>query len=81
MFDKVPYWLIVLGGIGQIFTALIYPYIRHRVFDWYTDLRRFGSVPHAGFGLGLERTVAWICGLNHVRETIAFPRMMGRITP
>ena len=51
------------------------------VFDWYTDLRRFGSVPHAGFGLGLERTVAWICGLNHVRETIAFPRMMGRITP
>jgi asparaginyl-tRNA synthetase len=51
------------------------------VFDWYIDLRRFGSVPHAGFGLGLERTVAWICGLSHVRETIAFPRMMGRITP
>tara|TARA_Y200000002_G_scaffold121493_1_gene99735 strand:+ start:2366 stop:3871 length:1506 start_codon:yes stop_codon:yes gene_type:complete len=51
------------------------------VFDWYIDLRRFGSVPHAGFGLGLERTVAWICGLGHVRETIAFPRMMGRITP
>ena len=51
------------------------------VFNWYIDLRRFGSVPHAGFGLGLERTVAWICGLSHVRETIAFPRMMGRITP
>ena len=51
------------------------------VFDWYIDLRRFGSVPHAGFGLGLERAVAWICGLSHVRETIAFPRMMGRITP
>lgn len=40
MFDKVPYWLIVLGGIGQIFTALIYPYIRHRVFDWYTDVKQ-----------------------------------------
>ncbi|MEX0944079.1 MAG: amino acid--tRNA ligase-related protein, partial [Balneolaceae bacterium] len=48
------------------------------VFSWFLDLRRFGSVPHAGFGLGLERTVAWICGLSHVRETIPFPRMLGR---
>ncbi len=51
------------------------------VFGWYLDLRRFGSVPHSGFGLGLERTVAWICGLQHVRETIPFPRMMGRLRP
>lgn len=51
------------------------------VFKWYLDLRRFGSVPHAGFGLGLERTVAWICGLSHLREAIPFPRMMGRLTP
>lgn len=51
------------------------------VFEWYLDLRRFGSVPHSGFGLGLERTVAWICGLSHVRETIPFPRMMGRLKP
>ncbi|MGE5314089.1 MAG: asparagine--tRNA ligase [Acidobacteriota bacterium] len=50
-------------------------------FDWYLDLRRFGSVPHSGFGLGVERTVAWICGLDHVRETIPFPRMIYRITP
>ncbi len=50
-------------------------------FEWYLDLRRFGSVPHAGFGLGVERTVAWICGLEHVRETIPFPRMIYRITP
>jgi len=50
-------------------------------FDWYLDLRRWGSVPHAGFGLGLERTVAWMCGLHHVRETIPFPRMMERLTP
>lgn len=50
-------------------------------FEWYLDLRRFGSVPHAGFGLGLERTVAWMCGIKHVRETIPFPRMMGRLTP
>ncbi len=50
-------------------------------FEWYLDLRRYGSVPHSGFGLGLERTVAWICGLEHVRETIPFPRMIYRNTP
>jgi asparaginyl-tRNA synthetase len=50
-------------------------------FKWYLDLRRYGSVPHAGFGLGVERTVAWVCGLHHVRETIPFARMMERITP
>lgn len=50
-------------------------------FEWYLDLRRYGSVPHAGFGLGLERTVGWICGLDHVRETIPFPRMIYRLTP
>ena len=50
-------------------------------FKWYLDLRRFGGVPHAGFGMGLERAVAWICGLEHVRETIAFPRMLYRMYP
>jgi asparaginyl-tRNA synthetase len=50
-------------------------------FEWYLDLRRYGSVPHAGFGLGLERTVAWICGTEHVRECIPFPRMLYRIYP
>ncbi len=50
-------------------------------FEWYLDLRRYGSVPHSGFGLGLERTVGWICGLDHVRETIPFPRMIYRFTP
>ena len=50
-------------------------------FEWYLDLRRFGSVPHAGFGLGLERLVTWICKLKHVRESIPFPRMYGRIKP
>jgi len=50
-------------------------------FGWYLDLRRFGSVPHSGFGLGVERTVAWICGLPHIRETIPFPRMLEKITP
>ncbi len=49
--------------------------------DWYLDLRRFGSVPHGGFGLGLERMVAWLCGLKHVRETIPFPRTLYRIYP
>lgn len=50
-------------------------------FRWYIDLRRFGSVPHAGFGMGIERVVTWICGLEHLRETIAFPRMLYRIYP
>jgi asparaginyl-tRNA synthetase len=50
-------------------------------FNWFLDLRKYGSVPHAGFGMGLERCVAWICGLHHVRETIPFPRMMERLTP
>ncbi|RMG95270.1 MAG: asparagine--tRNA ligase [Chloroflexi bacterium] len=50
-------------------------------YQWYVDLRRYGSVPHSGFGLGLERTVAWICGIDHVRETIAFPRTLTRMRP
>ena len=53
----------------------------HEAFEWYLDLRRFGSVPHAGFGLGIERTVSWICGLEHIRETVPFPRMIYRLTP
>jgi asparaginyl-tRNA synthetase len=50
-------------------------------FKWYLDLRQFGSVPHAGFGMGIERAVAWICGLEHVRETIPFPRMLYKLYP
>jgi asparaginyl-tRNA synthetase len=50
-------------------------------FEWYLDLRRFGTVPHAGFGMGVERTVAWMCGIEHVRETIPFPRMLYRLKP
>src|SRR5277367_5832368 len=50
-------------------------------FQWYLDLRRYGAVPHAGFGLGLERTVAWICGTEHIREVIPFPRMLYRVYP
>ncbi len=50
-------------------------------YEWYVDLRRYGSVPHSGFGLGVERTVSWICGIDHIRETIAFPRMLNRLRP
>ena len=50
-------------------------------FQWYLDLRRYGTVPHAGFGMGIERTLSWICGLKHVRETIPFPRMLYKIYP
>jgi asparaginyl-tRNA synthetase len=52
-----------------------------QAFQWYLDLRRFGSFPHAGFGMGIERVVTWICGIEHLRETIAFPRMLYRIYP
>ena len=52
-----------------------------QAFEWYLDLRRYGTVPHSGFGMGIERVVAWICGLEHVRETIPFPRMLYRLTP
>lgn len=51
------------------------------IYNWYLDLRKYGTVPHSGFGLGIERTVAWICGLEHIRETIPFPRMLYRVTP
>jgi len=50
-------------------------------FNWYIDLRKYGTVPHGGFGMGIERCVAWICGLEHIRETIAFPRMLYRLRP
>lgn len=77
----------IIGG-GQRATS--YDYLleqinRHELpreaFEWYLDLRKFGSVPHAGFGMGIERAVTWICGLEHVRETIPFPRMLYRLTP
>jgi asparaginyl-tRNA synthetase len=50
-------------------------------YRWYVDVRRYGSFPHSGFGLGLERTVAWVCGLKHIRETIPFPRMLEKVYP
>ena len=50
-------------------------------FEWYLDLRKYGTVPHGGFGMGIERMVSWICKLDHVRETIPFPRMLYRIYP
>jgi asparaginyl-tRNA synthetase len=55
--------------------------LNRKNYEWYLDLRKYGSVPHSGFGLGLERLVAWICGLDHVRETIPFPRLLNRLRP
>ncbi len=55
--------------------------LSEEAFSWYLDLRRYGSVPHAGFGMGIERMVTWLCGLHHVRESIPFPRMLERVTP
>ncbi len=77
----------VIGG-GERATSL--DFLREQIalhelpqeaFEWYLDLRRYGSVPHAGFGMGIERCTAWMCGIEHVRETIPFPRMLNRLKP
>jgi asparaginyl-tRNA synthetase len=77
----------VIGGSQRIHS---YELLKKRIeehelpidaFRWYLDLRRYGSVPHSGFGMGIERAVAWICGLDHVRETIPFARTLNRIYP
>ena len=80
------YGEIVGGGERETDEALLTQKIKEHdlpmnEFEWYLDLRRYGSVPHAGFGLGLERLVTWVCKLKHVRESIPFPRMYGRLMP
>jgi len=80
------YGEIIGGGQREDDIDILIDRIRHHdlplePFKWYLDLRRYGSVPHSGFGLGLERTVAWICGTKHIRETIPFPRTMTRLEP
>ncbi len=80
------YGEIVGGGqreddLGKLEAAIAAHNLPRPAFEWYLDVRRYGSFPHAGFGLGIERTVAWICGLPHVRETIPFPRMLNRLSP
>jgi asparaginyl-tRNA synthetase len=94
--DKLALGMDIIGpeGAGEIvggseretdYDKLVERIKEHKLsmeaFEWYLDLRKYGTVPHAGFGLGLERTVGWICGLPHVRETIPFPRLMDRIKP
>lgn len=77
----------IIGGSQRIhdYDLLVKRLREHNLpeepFQWYLDLRRYGSVPHAGFGMGLERTVAWICGTEHIREVIPFPRMIYRVYP
>jgi len=80
------YGEIIGGGQREDNIEILTKRIRHHdlplePFKWYLDLRKYGSVPHSGFGLGLERTVAWICGTKHIRETIPFPRTMSRLEP
>jgi asparaginyl-tRNA synthetase len=80
------YGEIIGGGqreddLAKLEAAIAEHKLPREAFEWYLDVRRYGSVPHAGFGLGIERTVAWLCGLPHVRETIPFPRMLNRLSP
>jgi asparaginyl-tRNA synthetase len=77
----------IIGGSERIsdFNVLLARLHDHNLpeeaFKWYLDLRKYGSVPHSGFGMGVERTVSWICGIEHIRETIAFPRTIKRVYP
>src|SRR5207247_8708283 len=80
------YGEVIGGGQREDDAAVLEEKIRSHglpldAFGWYLDLRRYGSVPHAGFGMGIERCVAWLCGLHHVRETIPFARMLERLRP
>ena len=80
------YGEIIGGGVREesletLESAIAHHQLPMEAFSWYLDLRRYGTFPHAGFGLGVERTVAWTCGLPHVRETIPFPRMLNRLAP
>ncbi|MBM3327597.1 MAG: asparagine--tRNA ligase, partial [Calditrichaeota bacterium] len=80
------YGEIVGGGqredsLAELEKRIVEHNLPKRFFEWYLDLRRYGAVPHSGFGLGLERVVAWLCGIKHIRETIPFPRMMHRCEP
>jgi asparaginyl-tRNA synthetase len=70
-----------MSSADQLLKRIHEHQLPEEAFRWYIDLRRFGSVPHAGFGMGIERVVTWVCGLEHLRETIAFPRMLYRIYP
>ena len=80
------YGEIVGGGqreddLAKLQATIDQHHLPRPAFEWYLDVRRYGTFPHAGFGLGIERSVAWICGLPHVRETIPFPRMLNRLAP
>jgi|TARA_B110000263_G_scaffold50104_1_gene41862 asparaginyl-tRNA synthetase len=80
------YGEMIGGGQREDNLDILIERIRHhdlplKPFEWYLDLRKYGSVPHSGFGLGLERMVAWVCGTKHIRETIPFPRTMTRLEP
>jgi asparaginyl-tRNA synthetase len=77
----------IIGGsqreddLGELEKRIEEHKLPREAFEWYLDIRRYGSFPHSGFGLGLERTLAWIAGIEHLRECIPFPRMLNRIYP
>jgi len=77
----------IIGGGQRLddYDELLSQLHKHKLpeeaFKWYLDLRRYGTVPHSGFGMGIERVVAWLCGLDHLREAIPYPRMLYRMYP
>jgi len=70
-----------IHDLNQLLSRIKDEGLKHEDYKWYIELRRYGTVPHSGFGMGVERTVAWVCGLEHIRDAIAFPRLINRIYP
>ena len=70
-----------LADLDLLLARIKEHHLPQEAFEWYLDLRRYGAVPHGGFGMGIERVVSWICKLDHVRETIPYPRMLYRLYP
>ena len=70
-----------IHDLQQLLSRIKEEHLKSDDYKWYVDLRRYGTVPHSGFGMGIERTLAWICKLEHIREAIAFPRLINRIYP
>jgi len=70
-----------IDNLAELLSRMKEEGLSDKAYEWYIDLRRYGSVPHSGFGLGVERTLTWICRLTHIRDAIAFPRLINRVYP
>ena len=70
-----------IHDLDQLLKRIEEEHLDYKAYEWYVDLRKYGTVPHSGFGMGVERTLSWICRLKHIRDAIAFPRLTSRVYP